>query len=401
AATPALSDHLIRFPRRTAFILEPVTLREHGTAGPPWRPPSESVLQAPSHAAQLAALRHMRIGCMLQIAALDLMGLATLPGCARALSDLADMCIAQALAVAVERLRPRLGVVRAPPAAEGGDAQAGALPFVIFALGKLGGRELNYSSDIDLVFTYAGSGETEGGARPADFQTYFTALAEELSANLDQLTEDGRAYRVDLRLRPHGSSGQLVRDTAAMLDYFQSEGRTWERQAWLKARPVAGDLALGQAFLDNLAPFIFRRYFSMDAITDLKALKRQMELSVAQRGESDDEVKLGRGGIRDIEFVVQFLQLLHGGENPRARSRNTLEALYELRREGLLTDREAEPLSDAYVFLRNVEHRLQLQHDLQVHRLPSDPAARAAARHPPSGRAAARLRLHRPRFLRA
>lgn len=367
AATPALSEYLIRWPHRTQGILDPL-LNPAAAAGSPWEHPRFTLpREAASHAAQLTFLRRMRIEHTLRIAALDLLGRLPLPDTARALSDLADECSALALDMAVARLCSRMGHV---------PATSGTLPFVVLALGKLGGRELNYSSDIDLVFAYAGSGETTDTSRPVDYQTYFAALGEEFVAALDSVTEDGRAYRVDMRLRPHGGAGALAQNVDAMLNYFLAEGRTWERQAWLKARPVAGDTALGQRLLDSLAPFIFRRYLTLDAIGDLQALKRQMELSVALRGETEDEVKLGRGGIRDIEFVVQFMQLSHGGEHPGVRRGNTLQALDDLRREGLLSADEAEPLAQAYVFLRHIEHRLQLHRDLQVHCLPSDPAGR-------------------------
>lgn len=373
AATPALSEYFIRFPQRAEPVLAPAVSRAPGLGRPRLALPPGTV----AYPEQLAFVRRARIEHTLRIAALDLQGRLPLVDTTRALSDLADACLALALDIAVAQLRPQWGCV---PMGESGDTlpnsrESGScppIPFVVLALGKLGGRELNYSSDIDLVFAFAGNGETVETARPVDYARYFTALAEELIAALDKVTEDGRAYRVDMRLRPHGAAGPLACSVDAMLNYFQAEGRTWERQAWLKGRAVAGDRALGQRVLDGLASFVFRRYLTLDAISDLQALKRQIELSVARRGEDEDEVKLGRGGIRDIEFVVQFLQLLHGGEHPRVRSGNTLHALYQLHREGLLAVSEAELLVQAYGFLRNVEHRLQLHGDLQVHRLPSE-----------------------------
>ncbi|MGD0093350.1 MAG: bifunctional [glutamate--ammonia ligase]-adenylyl-L-tyrosine phosphorylase/[glutamate--ammonia-ligase] adenylyltransferase, partial [Planctomycetota bacterium] len=363
AATPALSEYFIRFPQRTGPVLAPVLCQSPGLRRPRLALPPE----AAAYTEQLAFLRRSRLEHILRIAALDLQGRLPLADTVRALSDLADASLGLALDIAARQLQPRLGSL---PVA------SGVLPFAVLALGKLGGRELNYSSDIDLVFVCSGSGETAGTARPVDCEKYFAALAEELIAALDKVTEDGRAYRVDVRLRPHGDAGPLVSSVDAMLNYFQAEGRTWERQAWLKARTVAGDTVLGQQLLDGLAFFIFRRYLSLDAIGDLQALKRQMELGTSRRGENEDEVKLGRGGIRDIEFVVQFLQLSHGGEHPRVRTGNTLYALYQLRREGLLAVAEAEFLAQAYMFLRNVEHRLQLHGDQQVHRLPAELAAR-------------------------
>jgi len=367
AATPALSEYLIRFPERTRHIIQPVLLRQV-MGGAAWSNLlRESVTAASSTLEKLAALRRMRVECMLQIAALDLMLISPVQDTVRALSDLADSCIQVALEIGMERLKPRLGIV---------PLNGGALPFVVFALGKLGGRELNYSSDIDLVFVHSARGETVETTRPVDMQVYFTALGEEIIAALDKLTQDGRVYRVDMRLRPHGSAGSLVIRSEDFLNYYPTEGRTWERQAWLKARAVAGDNGLGNFLLGQLDSFVYRRYLSLDAIGDLQALKRQIEVSVAKRGESEDEVKLGRGGIRDIEFTVQFMQLLHGAEHPSVRSGNTLQALYQLRREGLLTDQEVDPLASAYQFLRSTEHRLQLHGDLQVHKLPQDRAVR-------------------------
>jgi glutamate-ammonia-ligase adenylyltransferase len=375
AATPALSDYFIRYPQRARPVLERV-LSSGITGGRAWRKIlGTRVLAGETHAARLAALRRLRVECMLQIAALDLAGQSPLRDTVRALSDLAAACVDIALEISIERLKPRFGTAPNPrPLAP--ESSYAPPPLVIFALGKLGGRELNYSSDIDLVFAHEASGETTGGSRPAEVEAYFTALAEEVTTTLDKVTENGRVYRVDLRLRPHGSAGQLVKGRRDLLNYFQTEGRTWERQAWLKALPVAGDIALGHELLDAIAPFVFQRYLSLDAIGDIQALKRQIEISVARRGETEDEVKLGRGGIRDIEFTVQFMQLLHGSEHPKVRGGNTLNALYDLRREGLLSDKETDPLAAAYVFLRNVEHRLQLYGDLQVHRLPSDQKTR-------------------------
>lgn len=370
AATPALSEYFIRYPDRARPVLQPVLLRQV-KGGDAWQERLEERMQsAATPAAQLAALRHVRLESMLQVAAFDLSGVSPVTDTVRALSDLADACIAAALKYAAGRVRAGRSSRRVAAVDDAGGAAA-ALPFVVFALGKLGGRELNYSSDIDLVFA-CGSNHPAGGAADTPF---FTALAEELISALDKVTENGRVYRVDMRLRPHGAAGPLVRSIEETINYFQTEGRTWERQAWLKARAVAGDTAIGGEFLNQLAPFIFRKYLSLDAISDMKALKRQIELNATRKG-GGDEVKLGRGGIRDIEFAVQFMQLLHGSEYPKLRVTHTLRALDELRREGLLEDREGASLAEAYVFLRNVEHRLQLHGDQQVHWLPADPAVR-------------------------
>jgi len=375
ANTPALSAYLIRFPARTLPVLMPVIERTVAGGASWYRDLRARVLQLELHTERIAALRRGRTEAMLQIAALDLCGSTDLRATVRALSDLADASLRVALEVAVERLRPQYGMARPITRSEEPDGFAPP-PFTVLAMGKLGGGELNYSSDIDLVFAYSGEGQTEGGMRSAAYAEYFTKLSEEFMATLARDTEDGRVYRVDMRLRPYGSVGPLVLSIEQTLDYLQNEGRTWERQAWMKARPAAGDIDLGQAMLIEAAPFVFRRYLSIDAIDDIQGLKRQIEQDVMRRGVDREEVKLGRGGIRDIEFTVQFLQLLHGGQQPLVRERNTLYALDRLREQKQLTQREAETLEKAYVFYRNVEHRLQLHGDRQTHQLPADPQAR-------------------------
>jgi len=372
AATPALSQYLVRFPARTRPTLDPVCLRQVA-GGAAWRRMVlDRVARAGPYLQQLAALRHARTEAMLQIAALDLLSVSRLEDTTRALSDLADACMDGAIAIGVERLKPKYGSASPRKNALPGSAA----PFTVIGMGKQGGRELNYSSDIDLVFVYAEDGQTEGGPRPTPHREYFTRLAEEVVQALNQSTEDGRVYRVDMRLRPYGSVGPLVVSGAELLAYLQSEGRTWERQAWLKARACAGDREFGDGLLRQLEPFVYRRFLSLDAIGDIQALKKQIEREVSRKGEADEEVKLGRGGIRDIEFTVQFLQLLHGGEQTNVRNGSTLRALRALRGEGLLQQVEAERLEEAYIFHRHVEHRLQLHGDQQTHKLPQEAGAR-------------------------
>lgn len=375
ANTPALGEYLIHFPARTPVVLLPVVDRTV-TGGRAWYDGLRgAVRHARTHAEQLAALRRGRTEAMLQIAALDLCGVSDLSNTVRALSDLADACLNCALEIAVAKLQPQYGTVR--PLTRPGDPDAFIPPpFCVIAMGKLGGRELNYSSDIDLVFAYSGAGMTEGCSRQVEYREYFTRLSEEFMATLARDTEDGRVYRVDMRLRPHGSVGPLVLSIDETLNYLQRDGRTWERQAWIKARAAAGDVALGHALLMEAAPFVFSRYLTIDAIGDIQALKRQIEQEVERRGVSREEVKLGLGGIRDIEFTVQFLQLMHGGPLPVVREANTLHALQCLHDQKLLARHEAEAMRLAYAFYRDVEHRLQLFGDRQTHQLPSDLMAR-------------------------
>ncbi len=201
---------------------------------------------------------------------------------------------------------------------------------------------------------------------------YFERLARQIVKLLTEPTELGVAYRVDLRLRPRGVSGALVTTLTEMLHYYDLQGRTWERQAFVKARSIAGDISLGQSLLAQLQPWIYRRYLSRADITGIKALKRRIEQRALREGANERDVKTGEGGLRDIEFVTQFLQLLNGGDLPELRTVNTLEALHRLEKSGCLTTQEGTILAENYEFLRRVEHRLQIMYDLQTHAMPED-----------------------------
>lgn len=266
-----------------------------------------------------------------------------------------DYCSAQ--------LRKKWGIPR--------DSQGGEVHCVILAMGKLGGRELNYSSDIDLVMVFGEAGECDG-PRGRSNQDFFEELARDFSRMMGETTGDGFAWRVDWRLRPEGQKGRLCLHQAAFLRYYEQKGRAWERQALIKARPVAGDLPMGAALLKQLEPWIWRRLSHFD-ITAVKSLKRQIERRAIVEGVDHRDVKTGRGGIRDIEFTTQFLQLLHGRKVPELRHHNTLQAIERLQRAGCLTLEEETLLVQHYIWLRKLEHRLQIMSDLQTHRLPDDP----------------------------
>ncbi|MDZ4820513.1 MAG: bifunctional [glutamate--ammonia ligase]-adenylyl-L-tyrosine phosphorylase/[glutamate--ammonia-ligase] adenylyltransferase [Planctomycetota bacterium] len=242
--------------------------------------------------------------------------------------------------------------------------------FVVLALGKLGGNELNYSSDIDLIFIYDQDGQTDG-PRPISNSEFFERLARDLVRLLTESTPLGTVYRVDLRLRPEGQQGPVVTSLDAAMHYYDVLGRTWERQAFVKARPIAGDLALGEEFLRQVEPWIYRRYLSRADITGIRALKRRIEGRTVREGAELTDVKTGHGGIRDVEFVIQFLQLLNGGDLPQLRTQNTLEAIAQLDACGCLTHQERTLLDENYSTLRRIEHRLQIMFDLQTHRLPT------------------------------
>ena len=230
---------------------------------------------------------------------------------------------------------------------------------------------MNYSSDIDLIFLCENDGATDG-PRPVSNLEFFDLVAREIVRLLTEKTELGGVYRVDMRLRPEGARGPMVMGVESALAYYDTRGRTWERQAYIKARPVAGDLSLGNEFLAALWPWVYRRYLSHADISGIKALKRRIEQQTLDLGGGVRDVKTGRGGIRDIEFVIQFLQLLNGGDLPEVRTGNTLEALARLEHAGCLSSLERSILEENYTFLRQIEHRLQIMLDLQTHLLPAD-----------------------------
>jgi glutamate-ammonia-ligase adenylyltransferase len=245
--------------------------------------------------------------------------------------------------------------------------------FVALALGKLGGTELDYSSDIELVLLCDTDGKTDGN-RKIPNSDFFDRLAKKMVRLLSDTTELGAPYRVELRLRPNSTNGPLVMDATEALRHYDVAGRTWERQAYVKARPLAGDIELGEWFLTELEPWIYRRYLTSADITGIKALKRRIEKQTHRQAADHRNVKTGHGGIRDIEFAIQFLQLLNGGDMPQVRTGNTLQAIRCLEGVGCLTRQERTVLEANYEFLRHIEHRLQIMFDLQTHLLPESDA---------------------------
>jgi glutamate-ammonia-ligase adenylyltransferase len=320
---------------------------------------------------QRLAIRRFRRREMLRIGHDDIIRGVPLEITALDLSYLADACVEGACRVARGHAEDRLGIPR-------GDHGAPAR-FVVLALGKLGGAELNYSSDIDLMFLYDEEGQTGGRERASVSNAeFFSRMGGELVRILSDHTSLGLAYRVDMRLRPDGDQGALARSLASTLGYYETSGRTWERQALIKCRPIAGALELGRTFLAAIAPFVYRRYLSGAEIGEIKAMKRRIEQRTLSAGTSELEVKTGRGGIRDVEFVVQFLQLLHGGQYPEVRHPNTLTAISRLEQVGCLLAEERSFMEDTYRFLRRVEHRLQIMFDRQTHQMPGDPEGQRA-----------------------
>jgi glutamate-ammonia-ligase adenylyltransferase len=315
--------------------------------------------------AVLRAFRRFRQRQILRIGTNDIIRDRPLEEVTRDISRVADAALEVALATAWRHIADRFGQ---PHTAAGKPARC-----VILAFGKHGGEELNYSSDIDLMFLYNDEGSSRGRrVTSVSNDDFFSRVTGEVVRLLSAHTDRGQAYRVDLRLRPEGHRGPLARSLASTLAYYDSLGRTWERQALIKLRPVAGDKGLGEEFLRAIEPFVYRKYLSFSEINEIKVLKRRIERQARKAGVSDTEVKTGHGGIRDIEFTIQFLQLLNGGDLPEVRQRNTLLAMQALERVGCLTDQEYQILDEAYRYLRKTEHRLQLLFDLQTHRLPDN-----------------------------
>lgn len=319
-----------------------------------------------SFEARCASMRRYKRREFLRIAARDVFAHAPLPGLVKDLTNLAEAGLAAAIEAGEEELHRRYGRPRAERAG-GGEST-----FVVLGLGKLGGRELNFSSDIDLIFVYSEEGQTSGGESGALANSeYFSKLGERIIKALHEVTDEGHVFRVDMRLRPYGRTGPLAVSIDTAIDYYERAGQAWERQALIKTRPVAGDLDLGRAFIRRTRPFVFPRYFDDETLEDIREVKQQMEAQIRERGETELEVKLGRGGIRDIEFTVQMLQMLNGGRIPALRLTNTLDTIKVLGRCDILRPFEADTLTRNYMFMRRVEHRLQIEGSQQRHALPA------------------------------
>ncbi|GIK23827.1 MAG: glutamate-ammonia-ligase adenylyltransferase [Betaproteobacteria bacterium] len=322
--------------------------------------------EAADEAALRPGLRRLRARVMARTVARDLAGLADLAEVTETMTALADETVAHAAAVLAAALVARHGTPRSPT----GEAQE----LVVIGMGKLGGRELNASSDIDLIFVYPEDGETDGeGARLSNFE-FFTRLGRQLIGALAEITGDGQVFRVDMRLRPNGDSGPLVASFDMLENYFITQGREWERYAWIKARPLCG--ARGGDLAAVARPFVFRKYLDYGAINAMRELHAQIRREVARRDMADN-IKLGPGGIREIEFIAQVFQLIRGGRDKALQIRPTLQVLALLAERGILDAAAVRELTVAYRFLRNLEHRLQYLDDAQTHTLPESPADQA------------------------
>jgi [glutamine synthetase] adenylyltransferase / [glutamine synthetase]-adenylyl-L-tyrosine phosphorylase len=331
---------------------------------------SRDVLAAASESDVMSLLRRMKSEAALLIALCDIGGVWPVMQVTAALTDLAVASVQSALRYLLHREAARGRLT--PPDQERPEENSGLF---VLAMGKMGAGELNYSSDIDLIVFFDPDAPTL--ARDIEPQPFFVRITQALARLLQQRTSDGYVFRVDLRLRPDPASTQVAMSTEAALHYYEREGRTWERAAMIKARPCAGDLAAGEALIADLAPFVWRKHLDFAALADVHDMKRQMQ---TYRGQSEiavegHNVKVGPGGIREIEFFAQTQQLIAGGRHAGLRVRQTLDALDVLASSSWITDEARDELTAAYHFLRRVEHRLQMIADEQTHSLPGDAEA--------------------------
>ncbi len=368
-----LEPEVLKFPRRKQGLRSEVSR---------WLKP---LLAASDFGAALTRAREFKQREMLRIAGRDLARLGKLPEIIQEISDVADVCLDAVWQVCYRQLLGRYGQPWHQNAGGQWEPTAGC----VLGLGKLGGQELNYSSDVDVIFAYSeeGSvfkvppGQSKAPQAVLTNHQFFNRLAEAFIAEVSRMTPEGALYRIDLRLRPEGDAGPLSRSLAGYENYYAQWGQTWERMMLIKARGVAGDATLAAEFLELIQPFRYPRSINESVLREVVAMKDRIENEVVKAGELERNVKLGRGGIREIEFVAQALQLLRAGRQPFLQGAQTLPSLDKLVQYELLSADESRMLAGAYCFLRDVEHRLQMEDNLQIHTIPSNrPAQERLAR---------------------
>ena len=337
---------------------------------------NSAITKAQSFEDLCAALRRHKQREYLRIGARDLKPSVTLEETVRELSALAEAFLEAAYRFCRTEAEKDYGSLLLPD-------KKSQNRFVILGMGKLGGGELNFSSDIDVIFLYEhDEGETSGGRKgkttPREF---FTNIGKKIIHAMGHVTEDGFVFRIDLRLRPMGTSGPLVQSIGSAMVYYESWGQCWERAALIKARPVAGERELGAQFMKEIEPFIYRRYLDYTTVDELRHMKMRVENELLTADGKERNIKLGYGGIREIEFFTQAMQLVNGGYEPRVRDPNTLRALAQLARHQLITAQDRDKLSNAYRFLRQVEHKVQIVQEAHAHSIPEgEDEERALAR---------------------
>ena len=359
-----LGRTLIQQPELVSLLLDKNAVAQQ--ISQQWGDPLTAV-ESTDEATVFSCLRRYRNRALVLLLTADIYQLQTTEQGLTRVSSLADCLINSAYRWAYQLQQQQNGTPF--------DEHEEPMPMLILGMGKLGGKELNFSSDIDLIFTYPGHGETRGGRRSLEHQQFFTKVGQKLIAALHQATADGFVYRVDMRLRPFGDSGPLVLSFAALEDYYQEQGRDWERYALLKARVLNPDQRHAEELQKLLKPFIYRRYIDFSAIESLRRMKQLIEQENRRRNRVDN-IKLGAGGIREVEFVVQTLQLIRGGRIPQLQQQSLLTALEGLVQHEMLTASQAAELKNDYLLLRRVEQALQGIDDKQTQTLPADNTGR-------------------------
>jgi len=383
AGSTASGELLVAHPDWISALLEPGVLDHPRVAQglnrevEKWLKP---LLKADDYTTAFSTLREFKQRDMLRIAARDLARLGDSSDIMLELSNLADVCVDAVHDICWQQLTQRFG----SPYHRDADDRWQSTTFCTVGLGKLGGQELNYSSDIDVIFIYSDEGHvfktpprgTEQTGKGLNNHQFFVRLSEAIVAEIGKLAPEGMLFRIDLRLRPEGNAGPLARSLASYENYYAQWGQTWERMMLIKARPVAGDVGLGMEFIETIHPFRYPRSISERTLQEIAAIKKRIETEVVKSGELDRNVKLGRGGIREIEFIAQTLQILHAGHTPFLQGSQTLPTLQKLNQYQHLKLGEVEELTDAYVFLRDLEHRLQMEAHQQTHTIPTERKAR-------------------------
>jgi len=357
-ASPYMAEILIRDPQHFYWLTDPAILSSSRKKRDIQRELAHTLRVLEGEQRQLDYLRFVKRREMLHIGVRDLLRLCPVTETLVALSTLAEVLISMTYWVCASTLKRECSV---PKNVFNG--------FTVLAMGKLGGGELNFSSDVDLIYLYDRDREEPGSIAASD---YFLRLAQRVTGGLKDFTGEGYMYRVDLRLRPEGKSGYVAYPLDGFERYYRTRLATWERLALLKAWPVAGSRALAHAFLDMARPFVYDSAFDAKALEDVRSIKSKINKKMAERDQQTRNVKLGTGGIREIELIAQTLQIRHGGTLPDIRHRSTVQALGSLCAHSLVSREECDTLTEAYIFLRDVENKLQMANDAQTHSLPRD-----------------------------
>ncbi len=369
------SEILIRDPEIFYWLLEELDLPWHKSLATYRKEARQTLSKVADEEGQLRALARFKRREMLRISARDILRIIDVGGATTELSHLAESVIHCVYEICRRRLVSRYGIPRTPDGPEG----LREARFTVLGMGKLGGGDLNYSSDIDLIYCYDGE-EGKTGAAPGppsesspvavSNREFFTKLARMITRTLSELTEEGAFYRVDLRLRPEGSAGNIASSLTDYKSYYASWGETFERLALIKARPVGGSMELGEEFRQTFRPFIYRKFLDFASLEELQEIKNRINTRLGSRKAQGRHVKLGEGGIREVEFFVQALQLIYGGRYPHLQQAQTIRALESLHKARFLSALEHRRLKEAYEFLRDLEHKLQMVFHFQTHELP-------------------------------